>query len=215
MTCSQAISYGGNRVTEFLNRDIVLVKIYKAHKSSWVKGTIVKRLGATVYLVSLLGCNTVLKKHTNQLLKYKGENVESWHERESSSTGQTSSSEMGMPPIVLSPTTSGLIGQQSDSNSTLNAPRSPDNWAGCEVDSTLPTTSAEGQATPPGPLPALDAETPTPPPLQVGAAPLPPPPPPPAQNAAASARTTATRTDQPTHEPSKRPRNVVNYKKYF
>ncbi|XP_063379651.1 transcription initiation factor TFIID subunit 4-like [Cydia fagiglandana] len=120
---------------------------------------------------------------------------------------------MDMPAIILSPTSSGSSQQlQAESTSTVHAPAAPDlvasdNWADCEEGLTLAATSAESHVAPANPALPQDAEAP--PPLQVGAAP---PPPPPAQNTAAASTGLS---DRPSHEPSKRPRNVVNYKKYF
>ncbi|XP_073952020.1 uncharacterized protein [Choristoneura fumiferana] len=53
--------------------EIVLVKIYKLQKTSWAKGAIIDKIGNSVYLVRLLECNSVIKRHANQLLKWRGE----------------------------------------------------------------------------------------------------------------------------------------------
>ncbi|XP_026726865.1 uncharacterized protein LOC113507291 [Trichoplusia ni] len=72
MTCSQIDSYRGNRKVTFSVGDQVLVKLYSQQKQYWSRGVIIKSVGKTVYLVQLTESGQIIKRHANQLLKYRG-----------------------------------------------------------------------------------------------------------------------------------------------
>lgn len=69
--------YGGKRIVNFDKEETVLVKIPHLQKYSWVKGVIIKKLGNSMYEVRICNSGSIVRKHTNQLLKFKGE---SWCE---------------------------------------------------------------------------------------------------------------------------------------
>lgn len=69
--------YDGKRIVNFENEETVLVKIPHLQKYSWVKGVITKKLGNSMYEVRISDSGVVIRKHTNQLLKFKGEK---WYE---------------------------------------------------------------------------------------------------------------------------------------
>lgn len=49
--------------------EVVLVKDYRAFKTKWCLGTIVRKLGNTIYYVQLKDSDLIWKRHANQLLK--------------------------------------------------------------------------------------------------------------------------------------------------
>ncbi|XP_049886633.1 uncharacterized protein LOC126381144 [Pectinophora gossypiella] len=107
MTMSlQCKQYSGKRKVSFVTGELVLVQIINKQKKQWTKGQILKKLGSSVYLVRVLGNNQEIKKHSNQLLKYKGEK-EYVEEKDEGSDEQegTETEELAMPPIVWLPST--------------------------------------------------------------------------------------------------------------
>ncbi|KAI5631351.1 hypothetical protein NE865_15940 [Phthorimaea operculella] len=69
----QCKRYHGNRSVTFTVDELVLVQIFQNQKTQWVKGRITKKLGSAVYLVRILDRSRTVKKHANQILKYRGE----------------------------------------------------------------------------------------------------------------------------------------------
>ncbi|XP_048003392.1 uncharacterized protein K02A2.6-like [Leguminivora glycinivorella] len=71
--CRQIEQYRGSRKVNFAIGEQVLVQVYINQNRQLVKGKILKKLGSSVYIVQLVNLNRNVKKHTNQILKYKGE----------------------------------------------------------------------------------------------------------------------------------------------
>lgn len=96
---SQCKQYNGKRTVQFDVGELVLVRIIVNQKPQWTRGCIEERLGCTVYLVRLLNFSRIVKKHTNQLLKFRGE-----EDYELADTGPASPSATveTMPPVLLS-----------------------------------------------------------------------------------------------------------------
>lgn len=69
----QCENYAGRREISFSVGEIVLVKVYKNNKSFWTLGSIEEKLGSSCYMVKLKEADRSVKKHANQILKYKGE----------------------------------------------------------------------------------------------------------------------------------------------
>lgn len=103
--CLQSKYYSGNRSVEFANNEIVLIKIYKRQKTFWQKGLVVKKIGNSVYLVRLLDSepSEIFKRHTNQLLKYKGEeeHQELYDQNSNQQIFEHTSSDADLPPIIM------------------------------------------------------------------------------------------------------------------
>lgn len=95
--CLQSRYYGGKREVTFSVNESVLVKVFKMQKQCWVPGTVLKQLGNTLYLIKVCESGAVIKKHTNQLLKLKGEK---WYD----DRGHTSCSDDDMPARDSAPT---------------------------------------------------------------------------------------------------------------
>lgn len=70
--CSQINNYRGNRKVSFSEQEQVLVKLYKQNKHYWAHGVIIRIIGKTMYLVQLSESRQTVKRHANQLLKYRG-----------------------------------------------------------------------------------------------------------------------------------------------
>lgn len=73
--CLQRSYYSGNRKVIFKVDDPVLVQIVTNQKKSWTRGVIVQKLGCALYLVRVKDSDILLKKHVNQLLKYRGREI--------------------------------------------------------------------------------------------------------------------------------------------
>ncbi|CAK1585814.1 unnamed protein product [Parnassius mnemosyne] len=70
--CSQVKSHGGKEKM-FLPGQYVLYKKYSnKNKFNWCKGVIIQKLGKIIYLIRDSLLNTVVKKHVNQIILYKG-----------------------------------------------------------------------------------------------------------------------------------------------
>ncbi|KAG7302947.1 hypothetical protein JYU34_012942 [Plutella xylostella] len=183
--------YRGKRVVDFSINELVLIKSYLNQRTSWIKGRIVAKLGKLVYLVRSLDDNNVIKRHSNQLLKIRGEeyygDVKCSNASENVSTSRHTDEQL-MPQVLLPERTTqdvsqmmtSATGEQAEDEGAAHAGPSsdvahtehdPEPWADCEA------------ATSPG-------------------------------GPAATRRT----DDRPTtllEGRSKRPRERVNYKKYF
>ncbi|XP_063827072.1 uncharacterized protein LOC135076560 [Ostrinia nubilalis] len=70
--CLQSDNYRGNREVDFNQGDLVLVRLYNQQRQSWTRGVVVKKIGNSLYLVQLSCNDQIVKRHVNQLLKYKG-----------------------------------------------------------------------------------------------------------------------------------------------
>lgn len=95
----QCKHYTGNRKVSFVSGEVVLVKVFKNQKCEWAKAVILEKLGSNVYSIQLLNSQTVLKKHANQILKFKGEEDVSVIPNESENVCE---SELVLPPVMLS-----------------------------------------------------------------------------------------------------------------
>lgn len=71
--CLQSNHYRGNRKVTFNIGDNVLVKQYKQQRHYWSRGSVVKKIGNSIYIIQICNSDQTLKRHANQLLKYKGE----------------------------------------------------------------------------------------------------------------------------------------------
>ncbi|XP_049874494.1 uncharacterized protein K02A2.6-like [Pectinophora gossypiella] len=72
--CLQHECYGGkNKRSYSINENVLYKKIKNNKKYEWCKGIIVKKMGKVTYLVKDCETSMNIKKHTNQLLLYKGE----------------------------------------------------------------------------------------------------------------------------------------------
>lgn len=122
--CLQSKLYSGIRKVKFTKNEIVLVKVYKQKKTYWTKGIIENTLGNSLYEVRLLDQNngSVIKRHVNQLLKFKGEGESPQAERSSHGgevMGTNEDLPTELPPILLS---SSLCSLQTE-DVTQPAPR--------------------------------------------------------------------------------------------
>lgn len=71
--CLQSKAYGGKNTQCFLPGDNVLYKKYFINKRiAWNRGVVIRRLGKTTYLIKDLLTLTQVKKHKNQLVRWKG-----------------------------------------------------------------------------------------------------------------------------------------------
>ncbi|CAG9131885.1 unnamed protein product [Plutella xylostella] len=95
----QCKHYTGNRKVSFVSGELVLVKVFKNQKCEWAKAVILEKLGSNVYSIQLLNSQTVLKKHANQMLKFKGEEDVLVIPNESENVCE---SELVLPPVMLS-----------------------------------------------------------------------------------------------------------------
>lgn len=202
--CAQTEYYHGNREVTFTVGEIVLVRISDNRKKQWVKGTIAKKLGTSVYIVHLNDSNRSIKKHRNQILKYKGEEERKEDGEEAPSASATSLpvfQPLALPPVLLAqpPTpahaatsTTGESGASIDRASEASDGNDADaeRWLECEPGPDPDARPAGGAET--AELPAAEDAAPAP------DAPVPGP------SAQAQPETT-----------TKRPRNKVDYRKFF
>ncbi|CAB3253024.1 unnamed protein product [Arctia plantaginis] len=72
--CLQSDTYRGNRKVYFSVGEQILVRMYGQQKHKWVQGSIVKKNGNSIYIVQIGNTEHTVKRHANQLLKYKEEN---------------------------------------------------------------------------------------------------------------------------------------------
>lgn len=70
--CLQSDHYRGNRQVDFKIGDVVLVKLFNQQKQYWTRGVVDKKIGKSLYLVRLDNKDQTVKRHANQLLRYKG-----------------------------------------------------------------------------------------------------------------------------------------------
>ncbi|XP_063395572.1 uncharacterized protein LOC134680377 [Cydia fagiglandana] len=100
---SQCKYYGGKRVVDFKVNDLVLVKMYSAQKNYWVKGTVIDQIGKSLYTIKLSDSDSIIKRHANQLLKLKGEEVSRDDLVTHPSTSSMDQTVTEMPAIILPP----------------------------------------------------------------------------------------------------------------
>ncbi|XP_063381022.1 uncharacterized protein LOC134667531 [Cydia fagiglandana] len=73
MMCSQIKYYGGVNRCPFITDELVLYKNFtNKNHFTWTLGTIVKNLGRVLYLIKDNKTNKIVKRHVNQVVKYKG-----------------------------------------------------------------------------------------------------------------------------------------------
>jgi hypothetical protein len=70
--CLQREYYAGKRNVDFSIEEKVLVQSVVNQKKFWTQGIIVQKLGRTVFIVKICNSDRLVKKHANQLLKYRG-----------------------------------------------------------------------------------------------------------------------------------------------
>lgn len=165
--CSQCRSYGGKRKVIFDIKEVVMIKVYKMQKPCWTKGTIEKKLGTTLYLVRVSDSGALLRKHTNQLLKLKGEK---WHDsdeiRSEEEQGAAFSAQnqrpVSIPPLVMRPA-------EAPVSPLSPAPRSPAAASPQSAGGRTPASSPaqRSASTPPQPAAAERAASPQSPPAAV------------------------------------------------
>ncbi|XP_053624760.1 uncharacterized protein LOC128683306 [Plodia interpunctella] len=68
----QSEYYKGNRKVYFVDGEDVLVRVYNHSKHQWLHGQILKRIGNALYTVQLQGSEQSVKRHANQLRKFRG-----------------------------------------------------------------------------------------------------------------------------------------------
>lgn len=69
--CLQAKYYNGNRKIDFKPDDRVLINLINRNK--WVRGVVRNKIGKSIYEIYLPQTNELVKKHKNQIHRYKGE----------------------------------------------------------------------------------------------------------------------------------------------
>lgn len=71
--CSQCNTYKGTRNVSFAPNETVLVCTYHKTSTSWIKAIIKEKQGQSIYLVYIPSLEISLKRHKNQIIKYKGQ----------------------------------------------------------------------------------------------------------------------------------------------
>lgn len=206
--CSQCRDYGGKRKVTFDIKEVIMIKVYKMQKPCWTKGTIEKKLGSTLYLVRVSDSGALLKKHTNQLLKLKGE---IWRDSSESSSEDDEGAACAsardpaaasIPPLVMQP-----AGPASPRAPTAASPQPA---GGRTPTATSPHSPASVVS--PRPLateraPATAATNPRSPPAAAAPQPSSPVPDP--------GRAAAARPQDGTNPRQMRPRKKIDYKPFF
>ncbi|XP_037294857.1 uncharacterized protein K02A2.6-like [Manduca sexta] len=74
--CSQNKYYGGkNKQCYSVNDKVLYKKYFNGNKFVWYKGIVVKRLGKVLYLIKDVVHLKLLKKHKNQIILFRGDQV--------------------------------------------------------------------------------------------------------------------------------------------
>ena len=71
----QSKYYHGNRSVNFEIGETVLIKTFTKQTQTWTKGIIMQKIGNSLYLIKIDKYDKLLKKHKNQIIKYKGERI--------------------------------------------------------------------------------------------------------------------------------------------
>ncbi|XP_063546352.1 actin nucleation-promoting factor WASL-like [Cydia strobilella] len=218
MMCSQIKHYGGVNRCPFITDELVLYKNFTNKKHfTWTLGTIVKNLGRVLYLIKDNKTNKIVKRHVNQVVKYKGQvtpTAVSHPEPNKTPECFSESSSPDVPPVFdVGPTgvPSMLAGGpeamtgQSPSHEPVGRNNEDELTMG-EEEGARPLDTASVAAPRPAPVPAPAADA--------GCAPPPPPPPPPPGPAADDAPPDSA-DPQAASSRLKRARPRFDYKKFF
>lgn len=126
--CLQSDNYRGNRKVDFKVDDVVLVKLFNQQKHYWARGVIDKKVGKSLYLVRVAGIDQPVKRHANQLLRYKGGDGGGFHQEEMT--------DEIVPAFIIPVEQSGNVNTSGNNSTPSNqVENNPDDWFDCGDDS--------------------------------------------------------------------------------
>ncbi|KAL0871747.1 hypothetical protein ABMA27_004250 [Loxostege sticticalis] len=126
--CLQSDNYRGNRKVDFKVDDVVLVKLFNQQKHYWARGVIDKKVGKSLYLVRVAGIDQPVKRHANQLLRYKGGDGGGFYQEEMT--------DEIVPAFIIPVEQSGNVNTSGNNSTPSNqVENNPDDWFDCGDDS--------------------------------------------------------------------------------